>query len=179
MKEKKIKQLSTESELNFYLDQALKDKHTRIEYIRKGRGNQPRQKIGVMIACIDPTNPDMVLVGFSLCHQGFDKFDKLAKGMIDQKNFGKKLAHRRALKFRDCAEAVIYSDKIEENFSETVYIPATVHESLAKFVLDSYKYFKDKLFPVWVENYFPKPEEKGIEDETITGEAEEKAVDPS
>lgn len=156
--EKKIERLSKESELNFYFEEALNHPHSRIEFIRKGKGNQPRQKKGVMIAAIDPMDNERVIIGFSLCHLQFDDFDAINWGMKKEKDFGKKVAFRRALKWKDRVEALVYSDKKEENLDTTVYIPQTVHESLAKFVQGCYKYYKDKIFPVWVENYFPKGE---------------------
>lgn len=150
--EKKIDRLTKESELNFYFEQALKDKHTRVEFIRK----RNRQKVGVMIACKDPMDTNKVIVGFSLCHW-LDDFDKINLGFVSKKDFGKFIAHRRAVKYRDHAFCVVYSDKLNgEKEIGTVYIPQTVHESLAKFVDGCYKYYKDKTFPVWVENYFPK-----------------------
>lgn len=171
VKEQKINKLSKESELNFYLERALNDKHTRVEFIRK----RNRQKAGVMISCVDPIDPKKVIVGFSLCHLGYDDFDKINCGWQEVKDFGKKVAHRRAMKYRDFAFAVVYSDRLEEKEIGTVYIPQTVHESLAKFVHGCYVYYKDKSFPDWVENYFPKhlalegknDEEENTEESTV------------
>jgi hypothetical protein len=167
IKEKKIKKLTKQSELNSYFKRAMDDPHTRVEYIRKGRGFQPRQKIGVMIACIDPLDDSKVIIGFSLCHQRWDVFDHTDFGMFAEKDFGKVIAHRRAMKYRDKVEYYVYSEKLEENFKETVYIPYTVHESLVKFIYDSYKYYKDKDFPLWVEGYYPREDDKvEVEPET-------------
>lgn len=166
VKESKVEKLTREQELNFQFDQALNDPHTRIEFIRKGKGSQPRQKIGVMIACIDPMDEDKAIIGFSLCHAQLDDFDFINWGFHEKKNHGKKIAHRRAIKWCDCVESFIYSKKLEENFRETVYIPQTVHESLANFVFNCYKYYRDKEFPTWVENYFPKEDAKEVETET-------------
>ena len=164
--EKKVKKLTKQSELNSYFQKALDDPHTRIEYIRKGRGFQPRQKIGVMIACIDPLDENKVIVGFSLCHR-WDTFDHTDFGIYKEKDFGKLIAHRRAMKNRDKVEYYVYSENLEENFKETVYIPYTVHEHLVKFIYDSYKYYKDKEFPLWVEGYYPREEDKvEVEPET-------------
>jgi hypothetical protein len=143
-----------ETELNFYFEEALKHPHSRIEFIRHDKGKQPRQKRGVMFSAIDPTDIKKVIVGFSLCHVRFDDFDKINWGTVKQKDFGKKVAYRRALKWKDRVEALVYSEKLEENFPTTVYIPQTVHKSLAKFVQGCYKYYKNKIFPVWVDHYF-------------------------
>jgi len=158
IKEKKIEKLMKESELNFYFEEALKHPHSRIEFIRLGRGNQPRQKKGVMFSAIDPIDNERVIVGFSLCHLNYDDFDAINFGVKKEKDFGKKVAYRRALKWRDDVEGLVYSEKLEEKLLGTVYIPQTVHESLVKFIQGCYKYYKDKIFPVWVENYFPKGE---------------------
>ena len=151
IKEKKIEKLSKESELNFYFEQALKHPHTRVEFTR----NKQRQKMGVMIAAIDPTNNTKVIVGFSLTHKKWDDFDHLKFGFIKEKDFGKKIAYRRALKWKDKDQSFIYSIKLETRSSAIVYIPQTVHESLACFVFGCYKYYKDKEFPQWVDHYFP------------------------
>jgi len=147
----------------FHFEQILNDKHTRIEYIRKDRGHQPRMKIGVMMACIDPMNTNNVLIGFSLCHGEYDDFDKINFGETPVKNFGKLVAFKRALKWRDLNSHIVYDKKLKERSSEIVYIPATVHNSLAKFVLSAYYYYNknnDKKFPMWVLDYFPIPAEK-------------------
>jgi hypothetical protein len=164
IKEKKIGKIKTESELNFYFDNAMEDPHTRMEFIRKGRGEQPRQKVGVMIACQDPIDPYRVIIGFSLCHLDYDDFDKINFGILEAKNFGKKVAHRRAMKFRGMGKFTIYSEKIDK-ISGVVYIPQTVHESLANFMFGCYKYYKDKDFPAWVLDYFPREMVEGEEDE--------------
>lgn len=158
IKEKKIEKLSKESELNFYFEEALKDPHTRIEFIRKGRGNTPRQKVGVMISCIDPIEPNKVIIGFTLCNLKYDDFDYVNWGIQEAKDFGKKVAHRRALKNRDRTGYHVYCCPKEEllDVNDVVYIPQSVHESLSSFVFNCYKYYKDKDFPVWVKNYFPK-----------------------
>lgn len=168
--ENKINRLAKESELNFYFESALSDKHTRVEFVRK----RNRQKIGVMIACKDPIDPSRVIIGFSLCHW-LDDFDKINLGFVSKKNFGKLIAHRRAMKYRDLAFAVVYSERLEDREIGTVYIPQSVHESLAKFIHGCYIYYKDKSFPDWVENYFPKHvalegkenEEKDPEESTV------------
>lgn len=146
---KKAKRKEHQSVLDSYFENALNDPHTRVEYIRKSN-----QKVGVMIACVDPLDPERVIIGFSLCHIGYDEFDHINFGLVKEKNFGKKLAHRRAMKYKDCVEYIVYDKRLEENFKETVYIPATVNESLIKFIYDCYKYYKDKTFPVWVVEYF-------------------------
>jgi hypothetical protein len=175
IKKQKVEKLQTESELNFYFQEALTNPHTRIEFIRKGRGATPRLKVGVMISCIDPIDKDKVIVGFTLCNLKYDDFDKVNWGIQDAKDFGKKVAHRRAMKYKDHAYFEVYSERIvEEKDSSVVYIPQTVHESLANFVFGTYKYYKGKSFPAWVENYFPKEianENQNIQEPTIDSES--------
>lgn len=138
-------------------DQMIEDTHTRIEFIRKDRGHQPRRKIGVMLACVDPMNPNKVIIGFSLCHDEYDEFNKINFGETPIKDFGKLVAFKRAMKWRDLDLHCVYDKKLDMRSSEIVYIPATVHNSLAKFVLSAYYYYKDKTFPKWILDYFPKP----------------------
>lgn len=164
MNEKKTNRLTEESQLNSYFMEALvDDKRTRVEFIRKGKG----QKVGVMIACVDPLNPKKVLIGFSLCHTKWDSFDHINFGMVEQKNIGKKIAHRRAMKYRDYQDAVVYDDSLGDQ-EGIVYIPASVNIPLVKFMYDSYKYYKDKEFPLWVENHFPKEDVKEFDEEIET-----------
>ena len=155
--EKKVEKLSKESELNFYFEEAMNSPHTRLEYIRKVRKTEPktRTKIGVMLACIDPTNANKVIVGFSLCNIPLDEFDKLDCGMIPKKDFGKMLAHRRAMKYSELSNFMVYSIPLDVKSPGTVYIPQTVHESLEGFVIGTYKYYKDKEFPTWVTRAYP------------------------
>ena len=150
--EKKAKRKETQTVLDSYFENAMNDKHTRVEFIRRSK-----QKVGVMFACLDPLDPDeKVIIGFSLCHSRYDEFDHINFGIVKQKDIGKKIAHRRAMKFRDCVEYYVYDKPLEENLNETVYIPATVNAALVKFIYDCYKYYKDKTFPLWIEGYFPR-----------------------
>ncbi len=169
--DRKLKKMENTMELNHYFEEALKHPHTRLEYIRKGKGKtKPKQKQGVMIACIDPIDNDKVIIGFSLCHLGedYDKFDYLNCGLERKTDFGKMVAHRRAMKYATSGNAMIYGWPLDVKAPGTVYIPQTVHENLEKFVLGAYKYYKDKEFPAWVLRIYPKPveekpEEKGEE----------------
>ena len=101
---------------------------------------------------------NQVIIGFSLCHGVMDDFDYLDMGMIKRENFGKKLAHRRAVKYADKEKFFVHSIKIEDEDrrSDTVYIPQTVHEQLYPFMINLYKYYKDKLFPTWALEYAPQ-----------------------
>ena len=154
--EKKAKRKETQTVLYSYFENAMNDKHTRVEFIRRSK-----QKVGVMFACLDPLDPDeKVIIGFSLCHARYDEFDYINFGIVKQKDIGKKIAHRRAMKFRDCVEYYVYDKPLEENLNETVYIPATVNAALVKFIYDCYKYYKDKTFPLWIEEYFPREDDK-------------------
>ena len=106
-----------------------------------------------MIAFVDPDETDKVIVGFSLCHKHYDSFDRMVFGIIKQEDFGKKIAFRRALKNVNKIKAEVYSDELEYKEVDKVYIPATVHASLQNFVARCKKYYKDKFFPVWVDEY--------------------------
>lgn len=161
MNEKKEQRLSKEAELNFFFEEAMDHRHTRIQFIRKERKEKgkvvSREKIGVMVACISPTDINKVIIGFSLCHGMMDTFDRLDLGAIRCPDFGKLLAHRRAMKYADKTNVFVHTIKVDERKTDTVYIPQTVHEHLEGFISNLYKYYKDKQFPAWALKYAPKP----------------------
>jgi hypothetical protein len=143
-KEKKKEKLSKEATLNLFCEEALKDPHTRIEYIK--RGKKIPEKRGVMISCKHPTIENHVIIGFSLCYLQWDWFDR---------DFGKEIAFKRAMKYSDFTRFIVYSFEIDEKKKDTVYIPQTVDERLQAFVEAAYKYYKDASFPAWIVNAYP------------------------
>ena len=131
-----------------FLD-ALDDPHTRIEYIRK----KDRSKQGVMISCKHPDDDEFIIFGFSMCRLSHDVFNKL-EGRISRKNFGKMIAFKRAMKYSDISDFMVYSIQLDKRV-DRVYIPQTVADKMDKFIQASYKYYKDCEFPAWVLNAFP------------------------
>jgi len=132
-----------------FLD-ALNDPHTRIEYLRK----KDRSKQGVMISCKHPDDEDFTIFGFSMCHLGLDVFNKV-DSRIDRKDFGKMIAFKRAMKYCEVSDFMVYSISIDDKKTDRVYIPQTVADKMDKFVQSAYKYYKDCEFPAWVLNAFP------------------------
>jgi hypothetical protein len=101
-----------------------------------------------MISCKHPTIDNHVIIGFSLCHLFFDWFDR---------DFGKELAFKRAMKYSDATRFSVYSFELDEKRKDTVYIPQTVDEQLKDFVEAAYKYYKGASFPPWVVKAYPLP----------------------
>lgn len=163
-KESKTQKRLREDILDDQFMDALDDGHTRIEYLRK----KDRSKQGVMISCKHPADDDFAIIGFSMCRLSHDNFDKL-EGRIDKKDFGKKVAFRRALKYCDCSDFMVHSIRIDKRNPARVYIPQTVFEKMDKFVQAAYKYYKDCEFPAWVLNAFPvRVEETDPSDDSST-----------
>jgi hypothetical protein len=135
----------------------------RLEYIRKN-GRTKGKKKGVVWCGIDPDDDQSVIVGFALCH-GIDKFDYL-DGQREE-GFGLSLAKSRAEKFRFHTDYFVQKTFTEKEFNDNleyciegyiinsdpksiVEIPPSVIVRLKPFIERCKKYYKDKEFPVWV-----------------------------
>lgn len=115
---------------------------------RKKGGN----KIGVLVAGIDPANNELV-VGFSLCCKK-DKFDyiSIAGGRkMKINNFGRNLAAKRAFLWKNydkLRDDNVHNHK-EVNFKNTVVIPESISNDLEDFLNRCNLYYKDIELPVW------------------------------
>jgi hypothetical protein len=140
-----------------------------IEYIRKNGRNKGRKK-GVLFCGIDPSNSQKAVVGFTLCNN-IDRFDyindKPAKG------FGLETAKSRAEKWANHTDFFVqnsFTEKMieDEDFTLLVFInpdkqkiveiPPSVVGKMKIFLERCRRYYKDKVFPEWIEKF-----EKGDE----------------
>lgn len=135
----------------------------RIEYIRKS-GRRKGHKKGVLFCGVDPDDSNSVIMGFTLCHS-IDRFDYINGQMF--KGFGVDTAKQRAEKWKFHVEYFVQKTYTEldidnedvalmfivnDNPQEIVEIPPSVMVRLKTFIERCRKYYKDKEFPVWIQN---------------------------
>jgi hypothetical protein len=130
-------------------------------YVRRSKG----EKRGVLFCGVHPDDHQSVIVGFSLCNK-MDDFD-VVNGER-RKGFGLGIAKERALKWTNhtdffvqlsCTEDAImdFSKPLmridNPNSDEVVEIPPSVVKPLHAFIERCQRYYQDKDFPVWVQNF--------------------------
>ena len=135
----------------------------RIEYIRKS-GRRKGHKKGVLFCGVDPVDSNSVIMGFTLCHS-IDRFDYINGQMF--KGFGVDTAKQRAEKWRLHTDFFVQKTHTEieledveignkfffnHNPQEIVEVPPSVMVRLKTFIERCRKYYKDKEFPVWIQN---------------------------
>jgi len=144
------------------------DESNRIEYIRKNGGNKGHKK-GVLYCGVNPNNPQGVVVGFTLCNN-IDRFDYI--GEKHMKGFGANTAKIRAEKWSEhtdyfiqntFSEFMLDSDCpllaiINPDTEKVVEIPPSVVGRMNTFLARCRRYYKDKVFPVWVQAFEKKDE---------------------
>jgi hypothetical protein len=126
-------------------------------------GRHKGKKKGVLYCGIDPDEPTGVVVGFSVCHPT-DRFDYVNGQRTE--GFGLEVAKNRAerwkFKVNYFVQMSFHEDQlVDDNFSafkflnpdnETVVeIPPSVMVRLKPFIERCKKYYKDKIFPEWVD----------------------------
>jgi len=121
-----------------------------IEYIRKGSKKSKKKvhpKRGVMVSFAEARGPDgkgKVLIGFSLCHSKYDRYDFIKETRVPHHGF--KIALERATKWVDLEEFTI---KGPGSFPYQVGIPESIKKNLYKFITRATKYYRDKQLPIW------------------------------
>lgn len=138
----------------------------RIEYVRKNRRSKGKKR-GVLFCGVHPQDAQSVIVGFSLCNS-IDRFDYVDGIRIP--GFGLAIAKKRALKWSDYTDyfiqnsftegmindeftdLILYINSDPENI-QVVEIPPSIVDRLKTFIERCKRYYKDKEFPVWVENF--------------------------
>jgi len=144
----------------------------RIEYLRKndrwnnksGKYKSRGVKRGVLFCGVSPINANAVVVGFSLCNS-VDRFDYL-NGQ-PQRGFGLELANSRADKWENHegyftqlsfpeqynweTDKIFY--KVNPDPKRFVEIPPSIEGRLKIFINRCKRYYKDKIFPEWVEKF--------------------------
>ncbi len=143
-------------------DQILRDEAgQKILITSEGKRSRGRLK-GVMVAYVQEGN-DVVNIGFSMCHPS-DKWDCI-KGVCNP-GLGKQIASDRAEKWVIKNQCITYKDLKAQKLSAAlkgaelatndikkfVVVPDSMHESLETFIRRCKDYYKDKRFPVWVDN---------------------------
>jgi hypothetical protein len=103
---------------------------------RSGKTVYNKRLIGVLVAGLDPTEPNKVNIGYSLCHKK-DKWDHPTVNGIQIKapGFGQKLATRRAVEYGGMFH---------------VEVPPSIHKEIFKFTERCRRYYKGAVLPMWV-----------------------------
>jgi len=113
-----------------------------IEYIKEGNKEKKiYKKRGVLVSYAEQGK---VLVGFSLCHKHYDRFDFIKGERIP--NHGFNIALNRAEEWKDKSG---FSIKGEKGYTHPVAIPQSIQKRLHKFIIRTSKYYKDKALPEW------------------------------
>lgn len=99
--------------------------------IRQYVKDKNNQKVGLVLATLDPEKQDEVKIGFSKCNTKHDKFDR---------NRAIEIARIRAKK---------YSDRIYEKYN----VPFLVEDVMPEFVERCRRYYKEKKLPDWVRQF--------------------------
>jgi hypothetical protein len=136
----------------------------RIEYLRKN-GRKKGKKKGVLWCGIDDSDPDSVMIGFTLCNS-IDRFDYIEGKPVP--GFGAEIAKKRADKWKNHTEYFVqksytqsqlyFDDDVDilmyknPNPQEVVEVPPSIVDRLKTFIERCKRYYKDKDFPQWCEN---------------------------
>lgn len=126
------------------LEKPISQRIFREKRSRNGKTVFERQRIGFMVAGIDPDTKDLS-IGFSLCHKN-DRLDFVPKN-IDVRDetkmridgYGKMYAADRAVRWT--------------RNSEIVTVPTSIKKDVKKFLNRCKKYYKGKELPHWTMFY--------------------------
>jgi len=126
-----------------------------IQYVTRGAKSR-RRKVGVLFAGVLKDDPKRVAVGFSLCNDGKDKYDKAPKRcgcFIDKDGLGIRMAKSNALRWVD--KTFVYSSDTSDPppFDAFVKVPASLLHSKSKKKKPIFLQFVDR-----VKNYYVNPE---------------------
>lgn len=135
----------------------------KIQYLRNN-GRNKGQKRGVLFCCVDDSDDNKVIVGFSLCNKS-DKFDYIRS--LKYPGFGVLIAKERAERWSNHKDYFIQKSWTQEqlNIEEKLFflknpnpktiveIPPSIFKQLTSFIERCRKYYKDKEFPVWVNKF--------------------------
>jgi hypothetical protein len=116
-----------------------------IEYIKKGSKKSKKKihlKRGVMLSY---AAEGKVLIGFSLCHSKFDRFDFIKEMRVPHHGF--KIALERATKWEDQERFIIKGTS--GTISNHVVVPQSIQKNLHKFITRTIQYYRDKKIPSW------------------------------
>ena len=133
-----------------------------VEYLRD-KNNKIK---GILFADDDIERPGAVIIGFSLARKTdippMVSVSSIRTGGFNR-DFGLKLAQKRSLDYRDLCNLKMYNDEliiadsdddepINEN-SMPVPICSIMEAPLMRFILRCERFYKDKIFPKWVDTF--------------------------
>lgn len=115
------------------------------------------QKIAVLFAGVHKDSPNKVCVGYSMCHSNLDNFNIVRVGtapeigyiVVEDPDFGKKIAAGRAVKWSDKSDPVEQTIKCDQP-QTAAPIPASIYKEMKRFAGRVVSYYKDKQLPEWV-----------------------------
>jgi hypothetical protein len=116
-----------------------------IEYIRKGSKKSKKKvhpKRGVMLSY---AAEGKVLIGFSLCHSKFDRYDFIKEMRVPHHGF--KIALERATTWVDKENFTIKGTP--GSFPHYVVVPESIRKKVHKFITRTTQYYSDKTMPIW------------------------------
>lgn len=119
-----------------------------IEYIRKRSKrskikNNPKRGIMLSYAA-----EGKVLIGFSLCHSKYDRYDFIKEMRVP--NHGFKIALERATTWVGKDDFTI-KGALGRNFSYrgSIIIPESIKKKVYKFITRTIQYYPDRVMPIW------------------------------
>jgi hypothetical protein len=133
-----------------------------IQYVTKGAKSR-RRKVGVLFAGVLKDDPKRVAVGFSLCNDGKDKYDKAPKKcgcFIDKDGLGIRMAKGNALRWVD--KTFVYSSDSSDPppFDAFVKVPASLLHTKSKKKKPIFLQFVERVKSFYVNPEFAAKEEK-------------------
>jgi hypothetical protein len=129
-----------------------------IEYIRKGSKKSTEKytpKRGVMVSyavsgaeegsTAGSVEKGKVVIGFSLCHSKYDRYDFIKKMHVPHHGF--KIALERAETWEGLERFMIKGTP--GSFPHHVVIPESIRKRVHKFITRTTQYYQDKQIPRW------------------------------
>lgn len=98
------------------------------------------KKRGVMIATLHPKNHSQVIIGWSMCHKKYDRFDH-ERGIYTA--LGRALAWSNEIR---------YSTKEASDNAFPTFIPSSMMNDFTIFVTRIARYYKDCVMPEWADS---------------------------
>jgi hypothetical protein len=123
-----------------------------IEYIRKRSKrskikNNPKRGIMLSYAEADSAGVGKVLIGFSLCHSKYDRYDFIKETRVPHHGF--KIALERATTWVNKENFTIKGKPGSSLPPHYVVIPESIRKKIHKFITRTTQYYPDKKMPIW------------------------------
>jgi hypothetical protein len=136
-----------------YIWQPIKSRTTKTgERVKLSEPIKKGKKIAVLFAGVHKDNPDVVGVGFAMCHSQMDCDGILRSGGLKMKDpeAGKKIAAGRALKWQKKSGCFSKKSFMQTGKPDEVAVPSSIAKDLVQFTERVVRYYKDKKLPMWV-----------------------------